>query len=152
MTQPTARHLVNAVITLLQETDLPIRRIADKIGVGQATVYRISHRELGEDFHNKRVQRIADLSPKRYVGTHGYVMVPAPSWWKGTRTTGNYAQGKGYAREHHLIFCQANNLTSLPKGFVIHHVNHNKVDNRLENLQLMTQSEHAKHHRNNERG
>lgn len=29
---------------------------------------------------------------------------------------------------------------------VVHHINHNKRDNRIENLQLMTLSEHAKMH------
>src|SRR3990167_5102037 len=28
----------------------------------------------------------------------------------------------------------------------VHHLNHNRLDNRLENLEVMTQSEHAKHH------
>lgn len=32
------------------------------------------------------------------------------------------------------------------KRMIIHHINHNPVDNRIENLQLMTASEHAKLH------
>jgi len=34
----------------------------------------------------------------------------------------------------------------------IHHKNHDRLDNRLENLELMTVSEHAKHHHAERRG
>lgn len=32
----------------------------------------------------------------------------------------------------------------IPKKHDIHHINHNKADNRIENLELYTKSEHAK--------
>ncbi|WP_373023367.1 HNH endonuclease [Sulfuricurvum sp.] len=34
----------------------------------------------------------------------------------------------------------------LMKGEVVHHINKNKLDNRTENLQVMTNSEHTKFH------
>ena len=34
---------------------------------------------------------------------------------------------------------------------VIHHINHNKTDNRIENLQILTRSEHIKIHNWHER-
>lgn len=30
--------------------------------------------------------------------------------------------------------------------YVVHHINHNPLDNRIDNLQLMTKTEHVKHH------
>lgn len=33
-----------------------------------------------------------------------------------------------------------------PDGWVIHHKNHDKLDDRFENLQVMTRAEHASHH------
>jgi hypothetical protein len=37
----------------------------------------------------------------------------------------------------------------LKKGEVIHHINNNKLDNRTENLKIMTKTEHHKFHSNN---
>jgi len=45
---------------------------------------------------------------------------------------------------HRLIWAEANG--PIPDGYVVHHINHDKRDNRLENLQLMTHQEHSAHH------
>ena len=34
----------------------------------------------------------------------------------------------------------------IPAGFIVHHVNHDGLDNRVENLCLMQRREHAVHH------
>ena len=33
-----------------------------------------------------------------------------------------------------------------PKGYDIHHKDHNKLNDRLDNLELLTREEHARHH------
>lgn len=45
---------------------------------------------------------------------------------------------------HRYVWEQA--YGPVPEGYVVHHVNHDKLDNRLENLQLMTHAEHSRHH------
>jgi predicted MarR family transcription regulator len=45
---------------------------------------------------------------------------------------------------HRLLWEQTNG--PIPKGSVVHHVNHDKRDNRIENLALMTRQEHSAHH------
>lgn len=47
--------------------------------------------------------------------------------------------------EHQYIWIKYNNR-EIPKGYVIHHLNWNKSDNRIENLELMLMSEHSRTH------
>jgi hypothetical protein len=52
---------------------------------------------------------------------------------------------RAFIRKHHLIYWLHTGKT-VPAGYVLHHRNHNKLDNRFRNLQLMTHAEHASHH------
>lgn len=55
------------------------------------------------------------------------------------------AFGSGYAYEHQIVWVAAGN--PLPKkNELIHHKDEDKTNNRIENLELITRSEHAKHH------
>lgn len=56
----------------------------------------------------------------------------------------NIKRGGRTHSEHKYVWEQANG--PVPPGYVVHHKNHVKRDNRLENLQLMTFEEHSRHH------
>lgn len=47
--------------------------------------------------------------------------------------------------EHRMVWEEING--KIPSGYVIHHRNYNKLDNRIENLEIMTRSEHINIHR-----
>jgi len=69
-----------------------------------------------------------------------YVYMLAPIWWTGV--------SKDYIMAHQLVYCSANNLTEIPQGYCIHHIDFNKSNNHLSNLQLLTKADHAKLHMN----
>ena len=66
---------------------------------------------------------------------HGYIhILVAPEARKGHR----------YQPEHRLVWEAANG--PIPEGFVIHHVNGIKDDNRVENLEAMPRKKHNHRH------
>jgi hypothetical protein len=54
-----------------------------------------------------------------------------------------------YQFEHRFVWEQHNG--PVPDGYVVHHRNEDKSDNRIDNLELMLRSEHTRlHHRDTE--
>jgi hypothetical protein len=82
----------------------------------------------------KRCARL--IQPTRRIVSSGYVHIYDPDH--------PLANNKGYAREHRKIWFDA--YGEIPAGHVIHHINRNKFDNRLENLVCLTKAEHGHEH------
>ena len=54
------------------------------------------------------------------------------------------AMAHGYVLEHRYVVHEAG--IAVPPGYHVHHLNHDKTDNRLENLAVMSPSAHQRHH------
>lgn len=91
---------------------------------------------------DERINKYALKSVKgRKIQGKGYIGVYVPNHPLAVR---------GYVMEHRLVMEESLGRY-LYKHEEVHHLNENKQDNRIENLQLMTKSEHAKHHANFDR-
>lgn len=68
----------------------------------------------------------------------GYVCIYSPSH--------PFSDQKRYVKEHRLIM-EKHLGRILDRSEIVHHVNHDRQDNRIENLQVMSNSEHIRLHK-----
>lgn len=80
--------------------------------------------------------------------SHGFQILQNHwNWKKGLWRKNGYLFSSKTKNYLHRELFEKHIGRKLNKSEVIHHKNHNKNDNRVENLELMTASAHAKHHR-----
>jgi len=103
--------------------------IARELSLSPSTVYLVA----------KRLNlRIVDSFHKGEIITHnGYRLVKL--------------DGNGYAREHRLVMEQKLGRLLTP-GEVVHHINGDKLDNRPDNLEVMSKGKHVTLHHTGKQG
>ena len=97
----------------------------------------------------ERIKKKISETMKRIGGNSGT--------WKKGQEAWNY-EGKGKLKRKmkkwngksvlnsHYIYCKANGLKSIPKGYVIHHRDFNSLNDNIDNLMLMTDKGHKSMH------
>lgn len=102
--------------------------------------YKCKQYNLSEE---GRLQKLKNLGKyyntdgKGFINENGYRMITVE---------GNQM------REHRYIWLKKSDWHFIPQGFVIHHVNGDKLDNRIENLMCLPNSLHTEIHRQFLRG
>lgn len=152
----TSDETVAEIQRLLADFTLRYADIAELAGVSVDTVYQINSK-MPAEFKAARysgINRAAKLKSnpmkgktrtKHHNAVEGFTMsgqyraVWAPDWWTGSSDAGRIL-------EHQLVCAEANGLTCIPPGHVVHHIDHDKLNNHPDNLELMTRKDHARHH------
>lgn len=157
-----------------------MREIGDSLGVDAAAIYyhlnkfkiqtrnrydhpvsdkvRANASQLGKGM--KGTKKSAESRNKISLSRKGYIL--KPSQYGGHIKDRNgysyvyipehpYASSDGYVMEHRLVM-ESCIGRYLEKDEVIHHINGNKKDNRIENLMIMTPAEHLRLHNQKRRG
>lgn len=103
-------------------------------GCGQATtIHHGRPREYLPGHNSHGVKR----GEGRYVNNFGYVMLHKPD--------DPGADPKGYVRDHRYVMEQMLGRR-LKQGEDVHHKNHDRTDNRPENLEVIWRSQHGRLH------
>jgi hypothetical protein len=87
--------------------------------------------------HNVKRENNPNWTGGRIIHSSGYIHV--------LKHEHPYADVNGYVKEHRLVV-EKHLGRYLEEYEEVHHINGNKTDNRIENLELMTDSEHTTLH------
>lgn len=99
---------------------------------------KIKTRSSTVKYHQKcywRLRREAGIGKE--IVHHGYIFVKQPNHPK--------CNNQGYVRKHRLVM-EEHIGRYLEQDEIVHHINHDRLDNKIENLMILTPSEHSKYH------
>ena len=102
-------------------------------------------------------RRIGEAVRKRNTGKEGWsrgkkrpeITAENSRLWKGGRYIVNgyvYLSNSGREVREHRHIMEIELGRKLKSSEIVHHINHNKLDNRLENLMVVTRAEHVRLH------
>lgn len=129
------------------DSKLTMRQIAEVVGCSYHCVRDVlkslptySQRVRNARSNNSLKEDISKRQPKKQRVLHGqYWCWRKPSWYVGNKTTGNKTS---YVFEHVLVVCTELQWSSIPNGYVVHHIDQDKQNNNIGNLAMMRFDDH----------
>ena len=141
---------INTICDLVEFTDLTYEEIGKKVGCGTVTVKNYADKNFQAWFIRDRARRTRSQAQaqeksyrwkgKEHVDSKGYRLVLTPDWYTGA----NHNTGKVY--EHVLVMCKHLDVTRIPYGYEVHHKDENRLNNSIDNLELLSTSDHMRLH------
>lgn len=146
---------------LYENTDMSLSEIAQACGVTEAAINCWQFRNYSKEYRSARKRpaysrsKQGDKNPMygkcreehhnykdRVSDGKGYYLVLKPDWYTG-RT------GSKHVFEHHVVYCEHNGLTEIDTSkYCVHHIDEDKTNNHIDNLLMLTYSDHSKLHQN----
>lgn len=117
-------------------------------GIAIRTGTIIQCKQCGKEFYTTRNEFCSHECANEYRSANAAKKVYEENGYKVHHIRGYNKRGN--AKEHRLIM-EAHLNRKLGPDEVVHHINGDKLDNRLENLKVMTRSEHSRFHREMEK-
>lgn len=118
------------------------------MGVGARTRKTITCKNCGKEFETTRATFCSAKCSSEFRKKSG--TMKKNGFWYENGYKVLYLDGDKSIKEHIKVI-QDFIGRKLKKSEVVHHINEDKLDNRIDNLQLMTRGEHSKLHRAKER-
>lgn len=136
----------------MRDEDLTIVEIGNVLNLSRAQVDWIVNKEFSVEYRKNRKRqsyrnsKLGSKNPsyglKREMSISdgkGYILVLRPDWYTGRR-------GSKHIFKHHEVMCKSLGITEIPKGWCVHHIDHDKTNNNLINLSLQTVPAHTRLH------
>jgi len=136
--RPSRPDVKNEDLISMYATGLSCREIGNAINMSGGAVHTrlrqsgIKTRSVGD----KRGENSANWHGGIHITTHGYLKIYYPDH---PRAVSNYVF-------EHVLVWEETNKKPLPDGWIVHHMNGIKNDNRPENLTAMVRKDHSKLH------
>ena len=141
-----------------ENTSLTIEQIANKLNLSVWKVWKYTKKNYSSEFRKSRKvknyssSKQGKLNPMfgkteqqhhNFVGVvsdnKGYWMQLKPSWYSGRKHS-------KHVFVHHVVVCENLGLTESPRGWNVHHCDHNPENNSFDNLVLLLLKDHMKLH------